>query len=170
VRACLSILLERCRGSPKDDEFCPLSILFLYYSQVEDGISALYLLDDSPSCDVDPGVEPYHDDKRQVEDGISALYLFDDAPSCDVYLGVEHHHSDDTQQWGQGILFSAVSTPSPPLPPTAVFGSYLLSLYFLLTLYRVCGLAYPYYWRGVVGAQKIMSSVLLAYYSFIIGR
>jgi hypothetical protein len=87
--ACLSILLERCRGSPKDDEFCPLSILFLYYRQVEDGISVLYLFDDSPSCDVYLGVEHHHDNERQVEDGNSTLYLFDDSSSCDVYLGVD---------------------------------------------------------------------------------
>ncbi len=76
MRACLSTLLERFCGCPKDDEFCPLSILFLYYTQVEDGISALYLFDDSPSFDVCLCVEHHHDNERQVEGGISALYLF----------------------------------------------------------------------------------------------
>ncbi len=38
-------------------------VLLVYYSfirQVEDGISALYLFDDSPSCDVYLGVEHHH--------------------------------------------------------------------------------------------------------------
>jgi hypothetical protein len=74
--ACLSILLERCPGSPKNYDFCPLSILYLYYRQVEDGISALYLFDDSSSSDVYLGVEHHHDDERQVEGAycISTLY------------------------------------------------------------------------------------------------
>jgi hypothetical protein len=99
VRACLSILSERCRGSPEDDEFCPLRILFLYYRQAEDGISTLYLFDDASSCDVDPGVDHHHDDERQVKDGISAqwkhtftAYRFGDDSSYDVDLGVEPHH------------------------------------------------------------------------------
>ncbi len=36
------------------------------------------------------------------------------------------------------------------LPPW----SFLSSLYSLLTLYRRCGLAYPYDWRGFVGTKK----------------
>jgi hypothetical protein len=42
----------------------------------------------------------------------------------------------------------------PLLPPsiTAAIGSYLSSLYSSLTLYRRCRLAYPYDWRGFVGA------------------
>jgi hypothetical protein len=66
-----------------------------------------YLFDDVPSFDVDLGVKPYHDDKRQVEDGIFAqwkntftAYLLDDAPSCDVDLGVEHHHDNERQVEG----------------------------------------------------------------------
>jgi hypothetical protein len=37
---------------------------------------------------------------------------------------------------------------------TAVFGSYLSSLYSKPTLYRLCGLAYPYDGRGFVGPKK----------------
>jgi hypothetical protein len=53
------------------------------------------------------------------------------------------------------------------LPPaiTAVFGSYLSSLYSLLTLYRGCGFAYPYDWRGFVGAKKKTSVVLSVFNS-----
>ncbi len=48
------------------------------------------------------------------------------------------------------------------LPPAtaAVFGSYLSSLYFLLTLYRGWGLAYPYDLRGFVGPKKKTSVAL----------
>jgi hypothetical protein len=80
-------------------------------------MSVFDLFNDTPSSDVDLGVEHHHDDERQVEDVTSALYLFDDAPCCDAYLGVEHHHSDDRHQWGQCILFSLISTPPPPPPP-----------------------------------------------------
>ncbi len=43
-----------------------------------------------------------------------------------------------------------------PLPPatTAVFDYCLSSLYSYLTLRRRCGLAYPYDWRGSMGAIK----------------
>jgi hypothetical protein len=54
---------------------------------------------------------------------------------------------------GPCVLFSVVFTPPPPAIP-AVYGSYLSSLYSLLTLHRGCGLAYPYYWRGFVGAKE----------------
>jgi hypothetical protein len=44
--------------------------------------------------------------------------------------------------------------PSPPPPATtAVIGSYLSSLYSSLTLYRGCGLAYPYDYRGFDGKK-----------------
>jgi hypothetical protein len=33
---------------------------------------------------------------------------------------------------------------------------YLSSLFYLLTLYRRCGLAYPYNWRGFVVLKKMM--------------
>jgi hypothetical protein len=61
--------------------------------------------------------------------------------------------------------------PYPSSPATtAVFGSsYLSSLYFYLTLYRGCGLAYPYNWRGFVGAKKVEPGPL-SIYSFIPGR
>jgi hypothetical protein len=53
----------------------------------------------------------------------------------------------------------------PLLPPatTAVLGSYLSSLYSLLTLYRRCGLDYPYDRRGFVGAKKKTSVGLLVF-------
>jgi hypothetical protein len=46
------------------------------------------------------------------------------------------------------------SLPLFPLTTTAVFGSYQSSLYSELTLYRQCGLAYPYDWRDFVGDKK----------------
>ena len=60
-----------------------------------------------------------------------------------------------TQLWvgsvGPSILFSVICSPPST---TAVFGSYLSSLYSLLTLFRWCGLAYPYDWRGFVGPKN----------------
>jgi hypothetical protein len=56
-------------------------------------------------------------------------------------------------QQGQFIVLSVVFTLHTPAT-TVVFGSYLSSLYSLLKLYRRCGLACAYDWRGVVGAKK----------------
>ncbi len=49
---------------------------------------------------------------------------------------------------------------------TAVLGSYLSSLYSKLTLYLRCGLAYPYDWRGFVGAKKNTRVGLVVSYSY----
>jgi hypothetical protein len=49
------------------------------------------------------------------------------------------------------IAFCCLSSLPLLIPATtALFGSYLSSLYS----YRGCGLAYPYDWRGFVGAKK----------------
>ncbi len=50
------------------------------------------------------------------------------------------------------FLFSVVFTLPPPAN-TALFCSYLPSLYSRITLYCGCGLAYPYDWRGFVGLR-----------------
>jgi hypothetical protein len=44
-----------------------------------------------------------------------------------------------------------------------MFGSYLSSLYSLLTLHRRCGLAYPYDWRGFLEATEKTSVGLLVF-------
>jgi hypothetical protein len=57
--------------------------------------------------------------------------------------------------WGQCILFSVVFTPPPPCHHGSVWllpTCHLSTL--LLTLYRRCGLANPYDWRGFVVAKK----------------
>jgi hypothetical protein len=61
--------------------------------------------------------------------------------------------------------------PSSP-STTAVFCSYLSSLYSTLnlTLYRGCGLAYPYDWRGFVGAKKKMSVGLFSIQSSLVQK
>ncbi len=58
-------------------------------------------------------------------------------------------------------MFSVVFIPPPPSnqPRHAMFGSSSLNL----TLYRQCSLAYPYDWRGFVGAKKKMSVGLLVF-------
>jgi hypothetical protein len=70
--------------------------------------------------------------------------------SCILTLTVAGRHlakiskqGDGWWERGQCILISVVFTPSAPAT-TVVFGSYLSSLYSQLTLYRRCGLAYPY--------------------------
>jgi hypothetical protein len=50
----------------------------------------------------------------------------------------------------------------------SVFGSYLSSLYSYLELYRRCGLAYSYDWRGFVGAKKKTSLCLAVFNSSMI--
>jgi hypothetical protein len=61
---------------------------------------------------------------------------------------------DESKQRGQCILFSVVFTPPPPAT-TPVFGLLpVISLLLTITLYRRCGLAYPYDWRGFVRAKK----------------
>jgi hypothetical protein len=50
-------------------------------------------------------------------------------------------------------FFSVVFILLPPATKAA-FDFYLSSIYTELTLYRGCGLAYPYNWRGFVGAKK----------------
>jgi hypothetical protein len=80
------------------------AVLLVYYSFIMGRLKMVYpyftFFDDTPSSDVNLGVEHHHGDERQVQGGISALYLFDDSPSCDVYLGVEHHHDDERQVEG----------------------------------------------------------------------
>ncbi len=69
----------------------------------------------------------------------------------------------DAEQRGQFILLSVVFTLF-----TEVFGSYLSAFnYSFITKYCGCGLAYPYDWRGFVGAKQTTSVDLLVYYSFI---
>ncbi len=53
----------------------------------------------------------------------------------------------------------------PLLPPatTTVFGSYLT----ISLLYRLCGLAYSYDWRGFVGATNKTSMDLLVFCSIL---
>jgi hypothetical protein len=52
-------------------------------------------------------------------------------------------------------VFGFMSSLPLPLPATmAVFGSYLTSLYSSPKLFRGCGLAYPFDWRGFVGTKK----------------
>ncbi len=67
-----------------------------------------------------------------------------------------------SQDHGQWILFSVILTPTLPAT-TAVVGCYLSSLYSQLTLYRWCGLAYPYDWRGFFAGTKKMTSEVLLY-------
>ncbi len=52
------------------------------------------------------------------------------------------------------FVFCRLYPFSPQPCTTAVFRSYLSSLYFYLTLYRRCGLAQSYDDRGFVGPQK----------------
>ncbi len=67
-------------------------------------------------------------------------------------------------QGGQRILYAVLFTPFPPAI-MVMFGSYLSSLYPQLTLYRGCGLAYPYDWRGFVRVKKKTSLDLLVLYT-----
>jgi hypothetical protein len=73
---------------------------------------------------------------------------------------------------GQCILFSVVFTPPPPPATTAVFGSYLSSLYYLLTntVYSLCELPYQYDRRGFVGAKEKTSEGLSVFNSSMFKR
>ncbi len=70
-------------------------------------------------------------------------------------------------QRGQCILFSVVFTPLPSPATMALFCLLLV----VSTLYRGCRrrLAYPYDWRGFVGAKNKTNLVLLEFNS-LIGR
>jgi hypothetical protein len=61
---------------------------------------------------------------------------------------------DPIPRKGQPLWYSMSYTVIPKR-------SYLSSLYSLLTLYRRCGLAYPYHWRGFVRAKNKTSVGLL---------
>ncbi len=64
------------------------------------------------------------------------------------------------------VAFCRLYPPPPPSATTAVFGSYLPSLYSWLRLYCWCGLAYPFDWRGFVRSTMKTASVGLSeYYS-----
>ncbi len=66
-----------------------------------------------------------------------------------MYLDQKH------QTNGAFVFCFLLSFPLFPQPPRhAVFGSYLSSLFSLITLYHRCGLAFPYDQRGFVGAKK----------------
>jgi hypothetical protein len=62
---------------------------------------------------------------------------------------------------GANVFCFLSSLPLLPPATTAVFGSYLPSLFSQITLYRPCGLAYPCDWRGFVWAKKKTSVDLL---------
>jgi hypothetical protein len=59
----------------------------------------------------------------------------------------------DAIQRGQCILFSVVFTPTLPNNLSSVWLLTVISL-LKLTLFRRCGLAYLYDWRGFVGAKE----------------
>ncbi len=59
------------------------------------------------------------------------------------------------------ILFSVVFTPPPSSHHGSVWLLPVISLLLGITLYRECGLAYPYDWRGFVGTKKKTSVGLL---------
>jgi hypothetical protein len=74
-----------------------------------------------------------------------------------VYITYLSHYTNitwtlDNTNWADAFFLSSL----PLLPPAtkAAFDSCLSSLYTELTLYRGGGLAYPYKWRGFVGAKK----------------
>ncbi len=55
---------------------------------------------------------------------------------------------DDIKELVSLKFFRPFLYPFSPPATTAVFGSYLTSLYSLTNTYRRCGIAYPYDWRS----------------------